>query len=279
MEEATPATPAVESNSFSPTETHTTQVDVSHTPPEQDQGLWYQTLDPNSAKLLNDKDKQYKSFEDYVKSTHELRSKLSEKGIIPPGENATKEEKDAFLEEISQYIPSNIPDSYELKALEGLDIPEEQQTEMFSKFKEIGLSNEQADQILEFYGENVAKDLESFEAQKQEAQKEAEAQLKKEWGNEFEKRIERSSTILDRLGDGFSEYASQQGLFTQPEFIKLLDRIASAEAIVPKGNTVDKNQIKTRIDEILHDPKFLKGSFEERRSLGEELRSLRESQF
>ena len=275
-EEATPVvdTSAPVVDTSTPPEPSTTVIEQSTPTIEQNTGAWYQTLPEDTAKLLNDKDKQYKTMEDYIKSTHELRGKLSEKGIIPPGENATKEERDAFLEQIQPFIPSNVPESYEIEALKDLEIPDEQRDAMFSEFKDIGLSNDQASKILEFYGKEMAKDIESVQAQREAMVAESEKQLKQEFGTEYEARMERAATILDKLGNGFGEFASEMGLFTKPEFIKILDKIGSAEAVLPSGTVMTAKDIQGRIAEIKSDPKFMRGSFEERRKLAEEMRSL-----
>ena len=265
------STPTMES----PTDASTSVVQPTAKVPEMDTGSWYQSLpDGFDHNILNDKDKQYKSFEDYVKSTHELRGKLSEKGIIPPDENATEEERNAFLEQIKDYIPSNVPESYELEALKEIELPEEQQKEITSTFKELGLSNEQANGILEFYGKELAKDIQSVETQREEARMEAEKALKSEWGAEYDARIERASKTLDRLGNEFGEFASEHGLFTRKEFIALLDKIGSAESTIPKGEPSNGMNIDNRIKEIKSNPKFMRGTYEERRQLSEELKNL-----
>ena len=244
--------------------------------PEVDKGQWYFKLDPESQGILTEKDKQYKSFEDYIKATHELRGKLTQKGIIPPSEDATPSEKEEFIEQIKPYLPSNVPEggNYELKALEGIEMEEEAKSEMFSVFADLELSNEQADKILEFYGKSVASDIESAQAEAEARRNEAEKELKQKWGAEYEQRIERASTLLDKLGNGFGEFAAEAGLFTQVKFMELLDKMGSGEATLPAGTVMSPTDIQTRINEIKADPKFMRGNFEEREALTKELREL-----
>ena len=271
MEEA----PAVEVTA--PVESTTTPVEPAHVEPEMGVNAWHQTLPEGvDASILNDKDKQYKTFEDYVRATHELRGKLSEKGIIPPSENATPSEKEEFLEKVKPFLPSNVPEggNYELKALEGIEMEEEAKAEMFSVFADLELSNEQADKILEFYGKSVASDIESAKIELEERRNEAEKELRQKWGGEYEQRIERASTLLDKLGEGFGEFASEAGLFTQVKFMELLDKMGAGEATLPSGTVMSPSDIQTRIAEIKSDPKFMRGSYAERTALTNELREL-----
>jgi|TARA_R100000458_G_scaffold22965_1_gene20533 hypothetical protein len=142
------------------------------------------------------------------------------------------------------------PTGYDIKA-DGQIITEDNVSSIKDTFHKIGLNNNQAEKLLDWYGGTIKS---SLEAQQQNGELEAAAQidnaekaLRQEWGKAYDQRLSTANTMAEKFG--FSELLEQadsngQKLGNNPNFIKAIYNIS--EAVGEHGNVGQtKNEIMT----------------------------------
>lgn len=160
-------------------------------------------------------------FDAYIANSDKLKG-----AIFRPGENATDEEKKAYLKALG------VPDKYTLPTL-----TEEQKgylgdVESFEKFfteaaAKTDMTQAQAEAFYNLYvGANVQR---AKEAQAKEAQilQERADTLNKEWGDAAKGNFELARRAFTKYATKeFAEYCEKQGLGTNPDFIRVFYEIA-----------------------------------------------------
>jgi hypothetical protein len=109
-----------------------------------------------------------KDFETLGKSYQGLLTKIGEKGLIPPKENATDEEKKAFQKEIHKYagVPENGEYKYQLSEKIDPDyVSEEFLTNLSKLAYEKGVNNEAFDAIVNTIYEAYTADINAMTAE------------------------------------------------------------------------------------------------------------------
>lgn len=134
--------------------------------------------------------KGFNSADDVLKSYANLESTLGERVKIP-GEDASPEERDAFLTKLGR---PEAADKYDLgDALQNVE------PEVVSQFNEIayklGLSNEQAKALVEFEA-SLMPSQEVLQAELEEYNKSAESELKEIWGKDYDENIKATRKVL-----------------------------------------------------------------------------------
>lgn len=196
-----------------------------------------------------DKDREYHTLDEYVKGTNSLRSLISKKGIIPPGVDASAEEKAAFLEQTKQYLPENAlhgevpePSKYEVELLtKNESIDDDRRMGIYDKFNKANLSNAQAEAVMELFAEQSeidAKMLQTFNADSIKATSDA---LQAEWGSDYEDRTAAIDDILKRHPQ-VSDKLAAVGLSGDIEIIRMLDAVARATGEDTVQNTEASRQ-------------------------------------
>lgn len=121
-----------------------------------------------------------------------------------------------------------VPERYDLKLPEGspLDKAHVETTAAFAK--ERGLSNEQAQAILDREHQAVASHLEGVKAMQQ--QWAEDSKNDKEIGGEgFSKNVELAKRVVDKYGsESFRKALSESGLGNHPELVRFITRIGKA---------------------------------------------------
>ena len=167
----------------------------------------------------------------YIK---ELNNFAGKKGDIPKSD-ATEEEWNAFYEKLGR--PKSIDDYdfvigdefTELVGKESLPEFEQMVTSLKEKAFKIGANSDQAEELVDWFLETVATDLEETKKQDSDFAKQSEEALQKEWGDEYDGMMRGIEAML--LANGMPEenieIAKQVGLLTDPALATTLGKIAS----------------------------------------------------
>ena len=188
---------------------------------------WYESFESeeikNAPSLRN-----FKSMEGLVKSFLSAQRMVgkSPHAVIIPDDNATEEERNEFFTKIGR--PES-PDEYDIKPPEnlndiGLEWNEESAKAFANKAHELGLTNKQAQDLVNWHNEITVSSLKSADEQIGMEYEKATQELKKEWGNAYESNVKLVDTFIGKLG--LSELVINKGLANDPTFIKAMRGIA-----------------------------------------------------
>lgn len=218
------------------TATETKQVDASSqettatadTPKAEQQ----KTVDPADWRAgiedpkLRDWANRWASPADVVKSNFEMRQKLSN-AVIPPGKDATDEDRAAYLKRIG--VPEG---DYPWQMVDGrqpTDYDKQFQTEAGKVFKDLQISSDQAKGLNAFWNTLEKQANERAVKDRDDHQAEQEAALRKEWGPDYEPNASiASQTWLKFGGDEAVEDLKLEGgkrLGDHPALMKMFARI------------------------------------------------------
>jgi hypothetical protein len=184
---------------------------------------------------VSDKDKESKSLNDYVKSTNSLRGLIDRKGIIPPQEGATPEQMAEFKQAVAQHLGEDAfkdeapaPDAYEVQALiDNAALTDDRRSGILEKFNSMSLSNEQANQVMELFGEQMELDHAMIETFNAESRKSSEQLYKEQWGDDFADRLAGADSIAEKNPDLLAKL-EKVGMSGDPDIIRLFDEVARA---------------------------------------------------
>ncbi len=199
---------------------------------------------------------KYKTFGEIVKGYGEAQKLIGAKGVIMPGENADQTEIDKF--QITMGRPEK-SDGYKYEPLKDLhaDLKITPEVEAnFSKFAhKHGLSQKQAAGIRGEYFGMLSQGLTKKDEVDQKAKHETEAALRTEWGAEYNTKLKRTQSLIDKFGgEGAIEAFGDLG--NNPAVLKILASIADkfSEDSFTLGSTHTESTIseaQRKINEIL----------------------------
>jgi len=186
---------------------------------------------------------KYDSPEAALQGLVDAQGLIGKKGIIPPGENATDAEREAFSQAIGEHaeaikpllvpVPGK-PEEYGLKVPdnlpEGLTGDEKLLTGFSETAHKIGLTKDQAEAIYGFYNEHILGTHEASQTAFAENRKQGEEVLRKKYGADYDKKIELGKAVIRRFGSPeLVKYMDDRGLSNEPGFIAY--HVAIGEAI------------------------------------------------
>ena len=236
-----------------------------------EQGDWKATLpeDLRSSPVLE----KYQSVEDVVKGLVNAQELIGRKGIIPPGENATDEDVQRFVEQLEPHkdtvlkrfleIPDS-PDKYdlgEIKPPEGLELSEDYIANFKKVAHEAGIPPKQAAKVMEWITKTAEERVKAALEQAEQARQETEAQLKKEWGDKFDEKVKKAQAIAKIGGEEFVQYLEETGLGNHPALIKAFvaiaeklseDDLVSGETPPGYGETLTEEKLR----QMMRDPRY-----------------------
>jgi len=246
---------------------------------------WHDSL-PEELK----NDKSLTKFKDvpslaksYLEAQKTTSKALNAKGVIIPGENATPEEISEYRKALG--VPATA-DGYELESPtlpEGMVVDEAKAKKLAEIAHSKGISKEAFQELAKAYN---AEQIAAFEAQKQEqAQKiiDATAEMKKEWGRNFEKNLAQSeAAIVSIFGPEFNQFLQENGLGSDTRLIKGMFKASqnmSEHQLVTKGMMKDSQKysweglVSMKMDDRYHarDPLFMKQVAEYNAKLAESM--------
>ena len=179
------------------------------------------TNDPSLKVFIKDEKLDYGNL---LKSYVHAQKKMGEKGIKIPDNHSTDEDWNNFYNklrpaELDQYeLNNSLPDGTALNE------------EMFNGFKanahKLGLSTKQAQSVLDWYNQTTMSTI----TQQQEAQQanytEQVDNLKKEWGEGFQKEMNLAQRAVKEFADEADiKYLKESGLDGDPRLIKMFNKI------------------------------------------------------
>lgn len=172
-----------------------------------------------------------------------------------PGEDATPEEIQKFRQALG--VPEK-PEDYQLEKPadlpEGMEYDENLQAEFAQKAHEAGIPPKQAQQLLDWFNEKGKETFENVGQSRQQAVEQAEAELKKEWGQAYKQNLTLANRAVEKFGA--ADALADAGLDNDPKMARVFLNIAKAmgedNAIqTPKGGgELSPADAKAKIAEI-----------------------------
>lgn len=190
------------------------------------------TFKPGWAKALGGPDAleaKFTSPKSLVGSYAALEKLISAKGIIPPGPNATPEQKSEFYKALGR---PDKPEDYGIKMPEKIGdkpFPKElwnaEQAGQFAKWAhEKGFNKEQVNALIEFDAARGMGAHESFTQQSAKAQADAASALKTEWGANYDANLAAAKEAAKAVG---GEELLNHALANDPAFIKAMAKVGA----------------------------------------------------
>lgn len=236
----------------------------------EETGNWYEA-EGIDASLVSDKVRGFSDINGLLKSYNESQSYIGGAVKIPT-DKSTDEERSAFYAKLGR--PESA-DKYEWQPPEGISVEGVTDGE-FKKFKDLafaaGLSNKQLGAVMGGWSE-IVKSLQTKQTQFLSDQSAATtAELKKEWGDEYQQKFDLTMKKLDSLG--IRKHLEASGILT-PEVVKgFYGMISSKEETAMRGATGDDGDNVARIAALKSNPAYLNSSHPEHGAVIRELNSL-----
>lgn len=255
---------------------------------QKDTGDWRASLNEDfkndpAAEKFKDVNGLFKSYKDLEKLVG--REKLP----VPP-ENATKEDWELVYSRLGR--PDN-PEGYEIadeiKNKVPPELHDEQEEKAFKqKAYELGLNKEQYKNLMDWYYTEQGEKLGKMQQTQEKSKKEAETQLRKDWGKAFDSKLEKARQVLNNSesGEELAQVLKEKGLNNNPAMIKFLaeqgDKM-SEDTISGKGKgtLMTPQAAQQKIASIMSDknhPYFNKGN-PEHKFVVQEMESLHEMAY
>lgn len=167
-----------------------------------------------------------------VEITTEAESKAGEETTILGDAGKEEETKDGDSEDGSEET-SEVPESYEFKLPEGMELDQSLSDQVTPIFKEIGLSQDQAQKLVDVYAPYVQTQVEAQNQATQDAYKETvngwEKETKELLGSNFEKEVATTAKALDKFGTPeLRALMNETGLGNHPEMVKAWSKVGKA---------------------------------------------------
>jgi hypothetical protein len=211
---------------------------------------------------LQEHAKRFNSLDDLVKGNVELRSdrdKLKSTAIIKPGKDAKPEDVAAYRKAMG--VPEK-PEDYKFEVAEGVEPTETDkafQSTMAKIFHDAGISSEAAAALNKGWNTFVAAQAKATKEADEAFAKDAETQLRKEWGNDFDRNTEFAKRALKQLaGDGADDLLNLETkagrfLLDDPRMLKVFAQVGREMGEGSLGSVVsdnDRTGIQAEIDTL-----------------------------
>jgi len=202
---------------------------------------------------------KYSSQYEANKALVKAQELIGKKGIIPPDENASKEDWDNFYKELGR--PEKAED-YTLPEVEGLpeDLPidETLQNDFKTWAHEAGLTQKQVNFIYEKYQQAMGAFFTGLEDAKTEQRNKAETNLRQKLGKAYDAKINIAKKLIKNATEEEKSFFEEHG--NDPRLIGFLIRQAEwigedKLAGIPKTLTMTPEEAKAEILRIKGDPK------------------------
>lgn len=199
---------------------------------------WQDRFSDNETVTSSKALENVKDFDDLVTQFASSQTLIGKKpeGLVVPGEDASDEGRRAFFTQLG--CPESA-DGYEMGRPEG--IPEDMyDTNMEQKFRglfhERGVDKGTAEYLYGKYNEMQAANIAEIDRLDQKQLDDTTAELKKNWGGDYQGNFEVAKRAYERLG--LEELAKVTGMGDDPRFIKLafeLSKQISEGDHIPSG--------------------------------------------
>ena len=204
---------------------------------------------------------KYKTVGEVIKGYNEAQKLIGAKGVIVPGDNAKPEDIDKFYNTLGR--PEKA-DGYKLDQIDNVHEKIRGNTDIEKNFRamahKLGLTQKQASAMYKDYVGGVSQGLTKKDEESLAARQKAEADLRQEWGGEYDNNMNRVKSVIDKYGgegarDGFGE------LGNNPVVLKTLSKIAKyfgedsfvkGDNLVPAGVSDAQKKLKDIMDDKAH---------------------------
>lgn len=131
----------------------------------------------------------------------------------------------------NQVLPPESPDGYAFETPDGYDLD----TETFDAFKKVahetGISQKQFDAMMKIEVDRFSKARQTMEDTINNNQAEAERELKSEWGEGYDQKLESAKQLLNHeklVDDGFKQFLEDTRFGDNPQVIRFFAKLADA---------------------------------------------------
>jgi hypothetical protein len=191
---------------------------------------WYNTIseDIRSIDGASGLLEKYNSIDDLFKGAVNAQKMVGNKmegTVTLPGENATESDIEAFYNKIGR---PQTPDDYEWQAPENFVVDAEIFRDRTKALHQAGLTKEQHNTVMDLYKEEVTRISEDWDQSQTEKAASTEAQLRQEWGAEFDVKIKQAKSVADKFG--ITETLAHYGLDNENGVIDMLYQVAALNA-------------------------------------------------
>lgn len=228
---------------------------------------WFEQIPEELRKEPSLQSFRNKTVSDIVRSYVEGQ-KLVGGSIRLPRDDAKPEEWDRFYEKLGR---PKTPEEYKIEKPavipEGIEWNEDKAKEFQSTAHALGLNKNQVAKLVNWYTDRIGRDMQSYrqkEAEKIEFGKsEAEKEMQKEWGPDYQRRVTVAKRGLRAMGDkNLIELLDTTGIGNHPSFLRLFYSLGQkyAEHGMIDGSvegTITPDEAKKRIQDIINDSEHL----------------------
>ncbi len=213
---------------------------------------WLKGVD--QALLSEPSIKNVKDMNSLVKSYVHAQKMIGADKVVIPGKDATPEQWNEVFTKLGLPSKENYKISKTEKSLLG--------DRFYNKATELGhalgiLPNQMQNFVTKLEEDAAAASNDQVEAAKQ-AFSEAQANLKKEWGDAYDAKIQNVKMVVEKFGDdSVKQFIQETGLGGNPTFVKFLEKISGsmkeAKIIEGKNDSGAPADLQTELNNILND--------------------------
>mgnify|MGYP003319058572 CR=1 FL=1 len=149
-----------------------------------------------------------------------------------PSEKPAEGEQDAEKKEGEEGKKSDLPETYEIKLQEGFTLSSEQQAEVDTMFKDMGLTSEQGQRLADYYMDKMKAEQDRITQEylkRQEAEVAAVKADKEIGGAALKETLGYARQAMDKFGgETFRRELEAHGMGNNVEMIRLLARVGRA---------------------------------------------------
>ena len=210
---------------------------------------------------VSDKDQGYKNLQEFVDSKNSMSEMIGKKGLIPPDDSSSDEDRQAFTESIQQYIPSSVPvdNGYEVDALiKNEALSDDRRTDIYKDFAEAGLSNKQANAVIDVFGKQMQADMDTVATFNDTNRAETVKALKEEFGAEYEYRSKAIDGVVknNAYAQSMAQKLEKVGMAGDSDFAHLMDMVARSSAEDNPGSATSAVSASSNYEEYLKSDEY-----------------------
>lgn len=187
---------------------------------------------------------QFKTPGELAKAFLDAEQK-AQKGLTRPSDEASAEEWAAYREALG--IPEG-PDGYQFEVGEGEELDEELTGWFREAAHEAGLSQEQAQRLLEKWNESNSPEAQAEKLK--EGREKVEQTLRDEWGKNFDANLNLAFKAMEQFGDeDFRSYLDETGMGNDPRMIKAMSQIGRSmlDDSFVSGKTAERGETEEEV--------------------------------
>ena len=166
----------------------------------------------------------------YIELEKDSSRLRNEKGLIIPGENATPEEMSAYYNSLGRPETADVYELSEPKDMPDGMVYDAERTKAFAEIahKE-GVTAKQLSALHKAWNDNVREQIEAQNTEVTKFATESTAEIKKEWGADFEANLAQADTAIDKIfGPDFNKMLKDTGLANHPDVVRGMFKASQA---------------------------------------------------